>query len=151
MSSAIPVSTPDVVLLAAVATTLEIARTGDRRIEVHDHPLHQRAQRNHCGWVPLLLDELDACTQAVEELHEHGGVLKQHAEAAVHQAWSLAAAELPVTGYGAEMRWTAPADVAVAVERAYRRVRGEADVPEPMARTKAPKVYTRPSQRGTAA
>lgn len=96
MSTAIPVSTPDVVLLAAVATTLEIARTGDRRIEVHDHPLHQRAQRNHCGWVPLLLDELDACTQTVEELHEHGGVLQQPAESAVHQAWSLAAAEQPV-------------------------------------------------------
>lgn len=145
--SAIPVSTPDVVLLAAVATKLEIARTGDRRIEVHDHPLYQRAQRNHCGWVPLLLDELDACTQAVEELREHGGVLKQHAEAAVHQAWTLGAAEMPVVGSGAEMRWTAPADVATAVERAYRRVRGEADVPEPTARTKAPKIYTRPSKR----
>lgn len=147
MSSAIPVSTPDVVLLAAVVTTLESARSGDQRIEVHDHPLHQRAQRHHCGWVPVLLDELDNCTQAVDQLREHGGVLQQHAEAAVYQAWTLAAAELPVVGAGAEMRWTAPADVALAVERAYRRVRGEADIPEPMARTKAPKVYTRPSQR----
>lgn len=149
MSSAIPISTSDAVLLAAVATKLAIARTGQWH-ETHEHPLYQRAQHVRGQWVPLLLDELDTSTQAVDTLQHQqpDSPLVSHAEAAVHRGWTLAAAELPTTGQGASMRWTAPADVPVAVDRAFRRVRGEQGVPEPTAALeKPPKVFTRPSKR----
>ena len=152
MSNAIPISTSDAVLLAAVDTKLAIARTGQWH-ETHEHPLYQRAQHVRGQWVPLLLDELDTSTQAVDTLQHHqpDSPLVSHAEAAVHRGWMLAAAELPVVGSGAEMRWTAPADVPVAVDRAYRRVRGEQGVPQPTEQApKSPKVYTRPSKRNAA-
>lgn len=146
--TAIPISHANAVLLAGVAAKLALIGTDRYRPDVQAQPLHQRAQRAQ-GWVPLTLDELDSYTEAIEQLRqqEAGQVFIEHAEAAVNEAWTLASAELPVTGESAGLRWARGAEPTVAAERAFRRVRGE-DVPEPTERrTKPPRVFTRPSKR----
>lgn len=147
--TAIPIGHANAVVLAGVAAKLALVGTDRYRPDVQAQPLHQRAQRTP-DWVPITLDELDYYTEAIETLRhqEAGQVFIEHAETAVNQAWTLAAAELPVTGQGAGLRWVRGTQPGLAAERAFRRVRGEIDVPEPTEqREKPPKVYYRKSQQ----
>lgn len=148
--TAIPISHANAVLLAGVAAKLAIVGTERWRPDVQEQPLHQRARRVQGRWVPITLEELDHYTEAIETLREKeaGQVFIKHAEDAGNHCWTLAAAELPVTGQGAGLRWAHGAEPAVAAERAFRRVRGETDVPEPTERRVKPApVYTRKSKR----